>query len=219
MFSGAEHKRGYQCYVLDTVARDSALKPLVRAIPGTMKLHQVEFDSATLLRVKQLSSDPDCDNINLRFGKPWHLLPAAPSASAVAPTPMQIDSEPRSAAEAGRKRPADAAELKEPQPSKQARAGEASDVHDTQHTPGYVLDDQADKELFSTLTFEQARALKHVDVVCAVPGSEVRLWRVSELTPDEDTQTFRVRLREWPRIVISVKAERLQKHSASVPCV
>jgi hypothetical protein len=55
--------------------------------------------------------------------------------------------------------------------------------------------------------------LKHLDVICGVRGSEVRRWRVSEIIPREYNETFDVRLHEWPRIVVNVKACRLHKHS------
>lgn len=85
--------------------------------------------------------------------------------------------------------------------------------------PHVTLDDHADAALFSSLSYEQAKALKHPDVVCAVSGSEVRRWKVREFTADDTSQTFAVRLHEWPKLVFSVKANRLHKHSANVPSV
>lgn len=72
-FSHGEH--AYHCLVLDTVDRSPALKPQLRRIAGTMKLHEVSFASPTELNVKQLSSDAASDRVRLHMEKPWRLLP------------------------------------------------------------------------------------------------------------------------------------------------
>lgn len=86
--------------------------------------------------------------------------------------------------------------------------------------PVVTLDDVADRELLSDLSFADILSCKHVDVVCSVAGSEARIWRTSEITPEPDTETFRVRLREWPSIEpFAVGCNRLRKHTSFEPCV
>lgn len=73
--SGPDHLRGYKCIVLDDVNRDPSLKPPVRRVPGTMRLHEIHYESPTVLLVKELSSDPTPHRVHLHFTKPWQLLP------------------------------------------------------------------------------------------------------------------------------------------------
>lgn len=84
------------------------------------------------------------------------------------------------------------------------------------HTPQVILSDE-DKALFSKNTYAEAAALPHLDVICELKGQEVRRWRVSEVvSADPSTQTFEVRLKEWPRVVVRVPPERLHKHVSSL---
>jgi hypothetical protein len=64
--------------VLDTVDRDSKLKPTTRRMPGLMRYHDFVFDSATQITVKELTSDPVGDVWQLRFDKPWQFLTGLP---------------------------------------------------------------------------------------------------------------------------------------------
>jgi hypothetical protein len=91
------------------------------------------------------------------------------------------------------------------------------DTESNTHTPAVILSD-ADTDLFSKLTYEEAAALDahHVDVICQLKGHEVRRWRVSQIRPDPSKQEFEVRLREWPRITVRVPSKRLHKHSSSL---
>ncbi len=66
-------KRHYRCEVLSDIDRSEKLRPKVRPVPGTMKLHDISFQSPTELLAKQLSTDPEPDVIRLRFEKPWDL--------------------------------------------------------------------------------------------------------------------------------------------------
>jgi hypothetical protein len=99
---------------------------------------------------------------------------------------------------------------------KKARHHEAGDEPPL---PTVTLDDAADAELLSDLSYDQAKQLKHADVVCALSGSEVRRWKASEVIADDATETFSVQLHEWPRIRVKVKSNRLHKHSSLVPSV
>jgi hypothetical protein len=85
--------------------------------------------------------------------------------------------------------------------------------------PSVTLDDNADRELLSALTFDQAKVLKHADVICKLSVSEVRRWRVRAMVANESTQTFAVTLHEWPRITVTVGANRLHRHSSIAPSV
>lgn len=66
-------KRHYRCEVLYDVDRSDKLRPKVRAVPGTMKLHDISFQSPKELLAKQLSTDSSPDLIRLRFEKDWDL--------------------------------------------------------------------------------------------------------------------------------------------------
>ncbi len=91
---------------------------------------------------------------------------------------------------------------------------EAADIDtDTDaHVPEVILND-ADQPLFSNLTYAQAAALEHLDVICQLQGQEVKRWRVSEVVnSDPITQKFEVRHKEWPRVTVRVSPERLHKH-------
>lgn len=57
--------RHYRCEVLDDVDRTDRLRPKVRPVPGTMKLHDISFESPTVLLAKQLSTDPEHDVVRL----------------------------------------------------------------------------------------------------------------------------------------------------------
>jgi hypothetical protein len=61
----------YHAFVLDSVDRNPALKADVRAIPGTMRIHDVTFESADTVRVKHLSSDSRADIVHLHFKAPY----------------------------------------------------------------------------------------------------------------------------------------------------
>ena len=73
MVANPVEKLDYHFIVLPTVDRDRRLKPDTRKIPGIMKLHEVTFDSAAVLRVKQLSSDASADVVHVHFNSPWQL--------------------------------------------------------------------------------------------------------------------------------------------------
>jgi hypothetical protein len=73
-FSGSDHPHGYRCVVLDDIARDPRLKPDVRRVPGTMRLHEIHYTSPSVLQVKELSSDPEPHIVNLHFGQPWSVI-------------------------------------------------------------------------------------------------------------------------------------------------
>lgn len=49
------------------------LKADVRAVPETMLIHDVVFDTANTLRVKHLSSDAVPDIVNLHFYSPYSI--------------------------------------------------------------------------------------------------------------------------------------------------
>jgi hypothetical protein len=61
------------CFVLPTVHRDPSLKADVRTVPGTMQMHDVQFDGADVLRSKHLSSDQHADLVHLHFRRPYSL--------------------------------------------------------------------------------------------------------------------------------------------------
>ena len=54
-FRSGKHEVDYDCVVLDTVDRDSKLKPTTRRMPGLMRYHDFVFDSATQITVKELN--------------------------------------------------------------------------------------------------------------------------------------------------------------------
>jgi hypothetical protein len=155
-------------------------------------------------------------------------LSAAPASGPVHPVQMDTSSD-ASASPSAHKRardtPKSAAGTEQSEETK-AKRSKATDSHAEQpakphgeRTPTATMDDDSDQPLFSSLSFEQVLQLKHVDVVARVAGSEVRLWRVCELTPHPDTQRFTVRLHEWPSITLTVPPNRLQKHNIVHACV
>jgi hypothetical protein len=98
-------------------------------------------------------------------------------------------------------------------------AASASALHESAPLPTVTLDDNADRDLLSKLTFDQAKELKHADVICKLSVTEVRRWRVGTMSANAATQTFTVCLHEWPRITITVSANRLHRHSSIAPSV
>jgi hypothetical protein len=73
-FKKGTHKHQYECIVLADIDRSESLKPNVRPVPGTARIHQVEFISATEIAVKDLSSDQEDEKRKLKFSAPWNLL-------------------------------------------------------------------------------------------------------------------------------------------------
>lgn len=63
----------YHAFVLQSIDRNPALKADVRAVPDTMQIHDVTFDTADTLRVKHLSSDERADIINMHFYAPYSI--------------------------------------------------------------------------------------------------------------------------------------------------
>ncbi len=63
----------YHAFVLQSIDRNPALNADVRAVPDTMQIHDVTFDTADTLRVKHLSSDERADIINMHFYAPYSI--------------------------------------------------------------------------------------------------------------------------------------------------
>ena len=82
---------------------------------------------------------------------------------------------------------------------------------------GSEMDVEGDVELFSTLSFEDVKRLKHVDVVARVSNRAENVWRVGKLQPNEDTKTFTVTLYQLPELTLhDVTPNRLRKPSSLV---
>lgn len=119
-----------------------------------------------------------------------------------------------------RAEPADAGKEEKESGSPASKRSKVSAAADKAKGPAVSLDDAADRDLLSSLSFSEVAKLKHVDVVCRVSGSEVRLWRCSKVEADPATETFSVTLHEWPSLgSLTVRANRLRKHTAMEPCV
>jgi hypothetical protein len=247
--------RKYRCVVLDDIDRTDRLRPKVRVVPGTMKLHDISYESPTVLLAKQLSTDPEHDVVRLRFDKSWKLSPgsgqsrvfmlatnlilvacvlgasaAAGAASAskpdtgkglfVARVCVGTDFRPCSGGSSMSlgSDEAMAASTHHAEKRQRVSADEAPmDTAPDTHTPSVILSD-ADADLFSKLTYEEAAALdaRHVNVICQLTGQDYKRWRVSEIWSDPKSREFEVRLREWPRITVRVPSNRLHKHSSSL---
>lgn len=80
-------------------------------------------------------------------------------------------------------------------------ASEPTEAQSKRQRSVTVTDQDAD--LFSTLTFEQVRVMKRVEVVARVAHREERIWRVGTLTPNQDARTFTVTLYQLPGVVLT----------------